>query len=133
MMTSTKIKEKPVESKIIEREKRMVEAMVLIYCEAHHGGSGAPCVKCAELGVYAKSRLENCRYQEKKPVCGRCGLTCYNMQNKEYAETIFNYAGPRMMFEHPLLGLQHFLDAFKNNNQLKKQGASGKLARKETK
>ena len=119
-MTSTKIKEMSVEPKIIEREKRMVDAMVLIYCEAHHGSSGAPCVNCAELGVYAKSRLENCRYQEKKPVCGRCGLTCYNMQNKEYAEAVFNYAGPRMMFEHPLLGLQHFLDAFRNNDQLKK-------------
>lgn len=120
-MTSAKTsKESPVEPKIIRREKRMVDAMVLIYCKAHHGYSGAPCAKCAELGVYAKNRLENCRYQEKKPVCGRCGLACYNLQNKDYAAKVFNYAGPRMMFEHPFLGLQHFLDAFRNNNQLKK-------------
>lgn len=113
-------KEMRVEPKIIAREKRMVDAMVLIYCKAHHGYSDAPCVKCAELGVYAKSRLEHCRYQENKPVCGRCGLTCYNFQNKGYAEKVFTYAGPRMMFEHPLLGLQHFLDAFRNNDQTKK-------------
>ena len=113
--------ESSVEPRIIGREKRMVDAMVLIYCKAHHGYVGAPCVKCSELGVYANNRLENCRYQEKKPVCGRCGLTCYNLENKGYAEEVFTYAGPRMMFEHPLLGLQHFLDAFRNNGQLKKQ------------
>ena len=91
VMTSTKTsKESPVEPKIIRREKRMVDAMVLIYCKAQHGYSGAPCAKCAELGVYAKNRLENCRYQDKKPVCGRCGLSCYNLQNKDYAAKVFN-------------------------------------------
>ena len=120
-MISTKTStEDPVEPNIVGREKRMVDAMVIIFCKDHHGYSGAPCGKCAEFGVYAKNRLENCKYQEKKPVCGRCGLTCYNLQNKECAETVFNYAGPRMMFQHPLLGLQHFLDAFRNNDQLKK-------------
>ena len=121
MMNSAKIsQELSVAPKIIEREKRMVDAMVLIYCRAHHGYNGAPCVKCAELGVYAKGRLNHCRFQEKKPVCGKCGLTCYNLENKGYAEEVFTYAGPRMIFEHPLLGLQHFLDAFRNNDQLRK-------------
>ena len=120
-MTSAKTtQEFSVEPKIIGREKRMVDAMVLIYCKDHHGYAGAPCVKCIELEVYAKGRLENCRYQEKKPVCGKCGLTCYNLENKGYAEEVFTYAGPRMIFEHPLLGLQHFLDAFRNNDQLRK-------------
>ena len=109
-----------IEPKIIEREKRMVDAMILIYCKDHHDYENAPCHKCFNLGLYAKNRLENCRYQEKKPVCGRCGLTCYNFQNKDSAEKIFNYAGPRMMFLHPRLGLHHFLDAFRNNDQLKK-------------
>jgi len=121
IMTSAKTTQKSsVEPKIIGREKRMVDAMVLIYCKAHHGYGGSPCVQCSDHGVYAKNRLENCRYQEKKPVCGRCGLTCYNSENKGYAEEVLTYAGPRMMFEHPLLGLQHFLDAFRNNDQLRK-------------
>jgi hypothetical protein len=121
MSSNNSIKKATIEPKIIQREKRMVDAMVHIYCKEHHGYTDVPCAKCFELGVYAKNRLENCRYQEKKPVCGRCGLTCYNAQKKDYAESIFNYAGPRMMFQHPLLGLHHFLDAFRNNNQLKKQ------------
>ena len=109
-----------IEPKIIEREKRMVDAMILIYCKDHHGCENAPCTKCSKLGIYAKERLENCRYKEKKPVCGRCGLTCYNKQNKDYAETIFNYGGLRMIFYYPKLSLHHFLDAFRNNDQLKK-------------
>ena len=106
--------------KIIEREKKMVEAMVLIYCKNHHGTSHAPCMKCCELGEYSKKRLENCRYQEKKPVCGRCGLKCYNAKFKNHAEVVFNYAGPRMLFQHPKLGLQHIFDSFRNNDQIKK-------------
>ena len=110
---------KDILTKIIQREKRMVDAMVFIYCKDHHGYSNAPCVKCSKLGDYAKNRLEACQYREKKPVCGRCGLTCYNLESKGFAESVFNYAGPRMMFYHPLLGFHHLLDAFRNNGQLK--------------
>ncbi|NHJ32018.1 MAG: nitrous oxide-stimulated promoter family protein [Asgard group archaeon] len=108
------------EPKIIQREKKMVDAMILIYCKDNHGYFSAPCTKCSGLGDYAKKRLESCRFQEKKPVCGRCGLACYNHENRDFAESVFNYAGPRMMFEHPLLGLQHLLDGFRNNYQLTK-------------
>ncbi|MGD6808374.1 MAG: nitrous oxide-stimulated promoter family protein [Candidatus Bathyarchaeia archaeon] len=73
------------------------------------------CDKYSELEAYAKNRLSNCRYQEKKPVCGRCGLKCYNPQYKGYAEKVFTFAGPRMMLEYPLLGFRHFLDSLKNS------------------
>jgi hypothetical protein len=36
MMTVDSSKDVAPEPKIIEREKRMVEGMVLIYCKAHH-------------------------------------------------------------------------------------------------
>ena len=109
------------EPKIITREKKMVDAMVHIFCRDHHSNGEALCEKCSELRDYAKKRLESCCFQEKKPVCGRCGLVCYNLKNRDNAETMFNYSGPRMMFEHPVLGMHHFLDAFRNNDQLKKK------------
>ncbi|PVX24452.1 MAG: nitrous oxide-stimulated promoter family protein [Candidatus Bathyarchaeum sp.] len=105
---------------IIKREKKMVEAMVQIYCESHHSTRKSLCSKCVDLKDYAKNRLENCRYQEKKPVCGRCGLKCYNNKFRDYAETVFMYSGPRMFFQHPILGLRHICDSFRNNDQLKK-------------
>jgi len=61
------------EPAIIIREKKMVKAMVKIYCENHHNTKNSLCSECIDLQDYAKNRLENCRYQEKKPVCGRCG------------------------------------------------------------
>jgi hypothetical protein len=109
--------------KIIEREKKMVNAMVLIYCIDHHSYCNAPCTKCYSFGEYSKKRLEMCHYREKKPVCGRCGLICYNPYYKNYAEKCFNYAGPRMMFQHPKLGLQHLFDSFRNNKQLRNNNA----------
>ena len=106
---------------IIRREKKMVEAMVQIYCESHHSTrNDSLCSKCKALKDYAENRLESCRYQEKKPVCGRCGLTCYSNKFRDYAEKVFMYSGPRMFFKHPILGLQHIWDSFKNNDQLKK-------------
>ena len=108
------------EPNIITREKKMVEAMVRIYCENHHNAKNSLCSECIDLQEYAKNRLENCSYQEKKPVCGRCGLKCYNNKFRDYAETIFMYSGPRMFFQHPILGIQHICNSFKNNDQIKK-------------
>ena len=105
--------------KIIEREKKMVEAMIQIYCKDHHNPDHLPCMKCSELEEYSKNRLDNCRYQEKKPVCGRCGLKCYNIKFKSDSELVFRYAGPRMFFSHPRLGLQHIFDSFRNSGQRK--------------
>ena len=94
--------------------------MIIIYCKDHHNSTQHPCSICSKFEDYAKKRLNFCRYQEKKPVCGRCGLSCYDLENKNYGELVFNYAGPRMMLQHPLLGLHHLFDAFRNNDKLKK-------------
>jgi hypothetical protein len=109
-----------IEPRIIKREKKMVKAMVKIYCENHHHTKNSLCPECIELRDYVIKRLENCRYQKKKPVCGRCGLKCYNNELKDSAEKMFMYSGPRMFFKNPILGIQHICDSFKNNNQLKK-------------
>lgn len=52
-----------------------------------------------------KKRLEFYGYQDKKPVYDKCGLPRYNLENKDYSKSVFNYAVPRMMMQHPLLGL----------------------------
>lgn len=108
------------EPRIITREKKMVAAMVKIYCENHHNTRKSLCPECIELRDYSMKSLENCRYKEKKPVCGRCGLKCYNNDSKKSAEKMFMYSGPRMFFQHSILGIHHICDAFRNNDQLKK-------------
>ena len=120
MKSSSKDQPSIYQPKIIEREKKMVEVMVQIYCKDHHNPNLLPCMKCSELKEYSKKRLDNCRYKEKKPVYGRCGLKCYNINFKSDSELVFRYAGPRMFFAHPRLGFQHIFDSFRNNSQLKK-------------
>lgn len=105
------------EPRIIQREKKMVEAMVKIFCQNHYNTKNSLCPKCVDLRDYIMKRLENCRYKEKKPVCGRCGLKCYNNEFKDSTEKMFMYSGPRMFFKHPILGIHHICDAFKNNDR----------------
>ena len=105
------------EPSIIKREKKEVEFMVQIYCNAKHKSNDNLCFECREFLAYAKERLNNCLYQSKKPVCGICDLSCYNQKKKEKGLEIFNYSGPRMFFKHPVLAFRHLIDAF---NQPKK-------------
>jgi hypothetical protein len=46
------------EPRIITREKKMVEAMVKIYCENHHNTKNSLCSKCIDIKEYAINRLE---------------------------------------------------------------------------
>jgi hypothetical protein len=108
------------EPDIITKEKKIFEAMVRISCENLHDTKKALYSECVEVKDYTKNRLENCRYQEKKPVCGRCGLKCYNNKIRDKTEKMFMCSGPRMFFQHPILGIQHICVSFKNNDQLKK-------------
>jgi len=108
------------EPNIITREIKMVEAMVEIYCEDHHNTNASLCPDCIVIRDYALKRLENCPYQEKKPVYGKCGLNCYSKKFRDKAEKLFMYSGPRMFLHHPIFGIQHICDSFKNNSEIKK-------------
>lgn len=67
----------------IEREKQTVGQMVAIYCrghqhthfgEGHSNGRGALCAECTALIEYAHSRLDHCKYGEKKPTCEKVAI-----------------------------------------------------------
>ena len=101
------------EPAIIKREKKAVEFMVGIYCNAKHKTRGSLCFECSGFLEYVKDRLDNCPYREGKTACGRCGLPCYEPDKKIKGMTVFTYSGPRMLVRHPILAVQHFLDSFK--------------------
>ena len=98
---------------IIKREKKMVEIMIRIYCNAKHKTNDVPCLKCSEFLEYVNERLDKCPYQAEKTACGKCGLSCYEPRKKENGFEVFNYSGPRMLISHPILAFHHLLDAFK--------------------
>ncbi|MCW4005625.1 MAG: nitrous oxide-stimulated promoter family protein [Candidatus Bathyarchaeota archaeon] len=111
-----------VEHPRMRREKKTIEAMVQIYCRAHHHGAGGElCVECSEFLSYAFARLDKCPFQEKKSTCGKCTVHCYKPDMLEKVKTVMRYSGPRMLLYHPALALHHVWDGRRAPPALKKK------------
>ena len=65
----------------IATEKKVVEAMIKIYCKNNHGFATL-CNQCSELLDYAILKLEKCKFGEQKPSCKKCRIHCFNNENK---------------------------------------------------
>jgi hypothetical protein len=97
-------------SKRLQREHRTMTAMVLCYCQDHHRAEQDLCPTCQGLLDYATLRLERCRFGENKPTCANCPVHCYQAKRREEVKLVMRYAGPRMLWKHPLLAVRHILD-----------------------
>jgi predicted amidophosphoribosyltransferase len=95
-------------SKRLAREWRTIETMVRLYCRDHHHGES--CAECQGLLDYASLRLDRCRFGTEKPTCAKCPVHCYQKNRREQVRVVMRYAGPRMLWEHPLLSLRRWLD-----------------------
>ncbi len=104
----------------LQSEFKTIAAMVNIYCKAHHESKDIPCHDCYELLLYAKKRLLNCPFQEHKPTCGKCTVHCYKKDMQSRVKTVMKFAGPKMLFLHPIMALKHLIDGRKSAPNLKK-------------
>jgi hypothetical protein len=94
----------------MDNEQRTVEAMVSLYCHAHHGRTEGLCDACISLAAYARQRLAGCIYQGNKPTCGRCPIHCYKPEMRKKIQEVMRYSGPRMLWRHPILAIIHLRD-----------------------
>ncbi len=90
----------------IAREKRTVERMIRLYCRKGEGNA-ALCPECRRLLEYARARLDCCPFGERKTSCRRCPVHCYRPRMRERMRRVMRYAGPRMLWYHPLDALRH--------------------------
>ena len=90
-----------------------MEAMMKLYCHDKHGVTTALCSECQGLLNYANARLDRCRFGEEKPTCAQCPVHCYQRDRREHIKIMMRYAGPRMLWQHPIMSLRHWLDAFR--------------------
>jgi hypothetical protein len=97
----------------IARENKTVEAMVNIYCHGQHGTKDELCFECTELLSYTRERLYQCPFQEDKTTCAKCPVHCYKPVMREKIRAVMRYAGPRMIYRHPILTLFHFIDGLR--------------------
>ena len=101
--------------KRIFRERRGIEKMIVMYCKAKHGADTKLCADCSALLAYARQRLAHCIFGEDKPVCAKCPVHCYRKRMRDRIIAVMRYAGPRMLYRHPVLALLHLYDTVKSN------------------
>jgi hypothetical protein len=93
----------------IGREWRTVVAMVDMYCRYHHSARRR-CSDCNDLLRYARGKLDKCPYGTAKPTCVNCPIHCYRPTERERMRAVMRWAGPRMLWRHPVLAVLHLID-----------------------
>jgi hypothetical protein len=93
------------------REFKTISVMLRMYCRTHHAAQGTRlCQACTELHDYAQRRLERCVFGEVKPTCAKCTVHCYKAAMREQIRQVMTWAGPRMLWRHPVLAVRHVID-----------------------
>ncbi|WP_026624939.1 nitrous oxide-stimulated promoter family protein [Eggerthia catenaformis] len=91
-----------------KREIRVVEEMIKLYCRRHDDYCyGVMSEEYRLLFEYAKERIEHCPFMETKTFCSQCQVHCYQMKQKEMIRKVMRYSGPRLLFYHPLMTVNH--------------------------
>ncbi|HHJ10007.1 MAG TPA: nitrous oxide-stimulated promoter family protein [Bacteroidetes bacterium] len=92
-----------------EREIRTLKTMIRMYCKAKHHPEGYLCDSCAEVLSYAAMKYHRCMFGKNKPVCSVCPVHCYNHVMRKRIREIMRFSGPRMIFNHPVMAIEHLL------------------------
>ena len=103
-----------------EREKAMVSQMIRLYCRHFHGSHKELCPECAALADYACQRSDRCPFMENKPFCSNCRVHCYKPDMRERIRAVMRWAGPRMLFHHPVAAIRHVIETQKEKRRLEK-------------
>ena len=92
----------------IDKEKRIVEVMIHIYCRNKERNS-VLCDNCRLLLVYALQRLDHCPFGDDKPSCKNCTIHCYKPHMRAQMKIVMRFAGPRMIIYEPLEFIKHYI------------------------
>ena len=103
----------------LQHEKKILLDMISLYCRKVHHTQDL-CDECRALAEYAIRRTELCPYMDEKSFCSQCKTHCYKPEMRERIREVMRYAGPRIMFYHPLAALRHLyyrhLEKLNSNN-----------------
>ncbi len=95
--------------KHISREKLTIKKIINLYQAKCPQASAEP-EHYEALFVYAQKRLDKCVFGEEKPACKQCPVHCYQPAKREEMKQIMRWAGPRMLWRHPILTVRHLID-----------------------
>lgn len=115
---STRPADAPPVARRRAREMRTISQMIALYCAGNHADRprsgrahcGEPlCAECAAVDAYAMLRTQRCRNMATKTSCDKCPNHCYRPEERKKIRAVMRYAGPRMLFHHPVAALRHLL------------------------
>ena len=107
----------------IANQKSTIRLMIGMYCSANHRDKASTyhgdklCGDCGRLLEYALTRLDRCPHGESKPSCRQCKIHCYRSAEREEMRSVMRYAGPRMMFTHPIAAVRHIISELPRRNK----------------
>ena len=104
-----------------DKEKKVVTLMIRLYCHKRHGMKNDLCPECAELAEYACTRSDKCPFMENKTFCSNCKVHCYKPEMREGIRQVMRFSGPRMIFYHPVMAIQHVISSRREAHRLAKQ------------
>ncbi len=105
-----------------KKEKDVLREMIAIYCHGvHKTKKGDLCPECLALNDYAQMRTDKCPFMETKTFCSNCKVHCYKPEMRAKIKEVMKYAGPRMIFYHPVLAILHPLAMLKEKQNIKKK------------
>lgn len=100
MMNEKKISRK------LQHERRIVADMIALYCRKKHS-TRELCDDCRALTEYADCRTLACPKMAEKTFCSQCKSHCYRQDMRERIREVMRFAGPRIIFHHPIAALRH--------------------------
>ena len=101
-----------------EREKQLVAEMIGLYCRKKHHPPTGFCPECAALASYACERSNRCPFMQTKTFCSNCRVHCYKPELREQICQVMRFAGPRMIFHHPVTAIRHVIESKKEQRTL---------------
>lgn len=93
----------------LQREKLTIQKMIALYQRKSPQALAEPAHYQA-LYDYAMKRLDKCAFGENKPACRQCPIHCYQPAKREEMKQIMRWAGPKMLWRHPVLTIRHLID-----------------------
>lgn len=81
-----------------------------MFCRHHHA---QPCADCQALREYVEKRVKRCTFGPAKPVCSHCKVHCFKPEMRRRIREVMQYAGPRMLYRHPLHALRHLIHKYR--------------------
>lgn len=112
-----------------ENEKKIVTQMISLFCRRkHHARSRSImnqeellCSDCHRLSLYAQERSDRCPFMAEKTFCANCSIHCYETKMREKIREVMRYAGPRIVFYHPIVAVKHVLSSYIEKKKIREE------------